>query len=97
MTPEDKKIIMRINAYAEQVLKDIDPQKTRTGFQLQQLMPIMKDIAKELNIPIEDMFVKYMDLQTEFKMEEENKFKEDFKELDAAFNDPAASANMKLF
>lgn len=97
MTPEDRKIIQRINAYAENVLKDVDPQKTRSGFQIQQLMPIMKDIAQEQGIALEDMFIKYMDLQTEYKLEEENKFKEDFKELDAKFNDPAASARMNMF
>jgi len=97
MTDEDRRIIVRINKYAEEALKDIDPQKTRSGFQIQQLMPIMKDIAGELNISIEEMFIKYMDLQTEYKMEEENKFKEDFKELDSEFNDPTASAKMKLF
>lgn len=91
MTEEEKKIIVRINNYAAEVLKDIDPQKTRTGFQIQQLMPILKDIAKEQNIPVEEMFIKYMDLQTEYKLEEENKFKEDFKELDGMFNDPAGA------
>lgn len=97
MTPEDRKIIQRINAYAENVLKDVDPQKTRSGFQIQQLMPIMKDISAELGISLEDMFIKYMDLQTEYKMEEENKFKEDFQELNAQFNDPAANARMNMF
>lgn len=86
MTKEDRSIIQRINAYAENVLKDIDPQKTRSGFQIQQLMPIIKDIAKEQGISVEDMFVKYMDLQTEYKMEEESKFKEDFQALDSKFN-----------
>lgn len=81
MTDKDKSILKRINSYAEEVLKDIDPQKTRTGFQLQQLMPILKDIAAEENIPVEDMFIKYMDLQTEFKAKEQDKFNDDFKDL----------------
>lgn len=97
MTNEDRKIIQRINSYAENVLKDIDPQKTRSGFQIQQLMPIMKDIAKEQGISLEDMFIKYMDLQTEYKMEEENKFKEEFQELNDAYNDPAPNAGMNPF
>ncbi|NBH81880.1 hypothetical protein D7X88_01955 [bacterium C-53] len=81
MTKDDKVIIERINAYAEEVLKDIDPQKTRTGFQIQQLTPILKTIAKELNLSLEDMFVKYMDLQTEFAKEKQDQFNEDFKDL----------------
>ena len=81
MTKDDKVIIERINAYAEEVLKDIDPQKTRTGFQIQQLTPILKTIAKELNLSLEDMFVKYMDLQTEFAKEKQDQFHEDFKDL----------------
>lgn len=81
MTDEERKIIIRINKYAENVLKDIDPQKTRSGFQIQQLMPILKDIAGELNISIEEMFIKYMDLQTEFKADEEKKFKEDMMDI----------------
>lgn len=81
MTDQDKAIIKRINAYAEEVLKDIDPQNTRTGFQLQQLTPILKDIAGELGISLEDMFIKYMDLQTEFKANEEKKFQDDFKDF----------------
>lgn len=97
MTNEDRKIIQRINSYAENVLKDIDPQKTRSGFQIQQLMPIMKDIAKEQGISLEDMFIKYMDLQTEYKMEEENKFKEEFQELNDAYNDPTPNAGMNPF
>ena len=97
MTNEDRKIIQRINSYAENVLKDIDPQKTRSGFQIQQLMPIMKDIAKEQGISLEDMFIKYMDLQTEYKMEEENKFKEEFQELNDAYNVPAPNAGMNPF
>ena len=75
MTEHERSIIVRINNYAEEVLKDIDPQRTRTGFQ------IFRDIAKEEGISDEDMFIKYMDLQTEYKLEEENRFKEEFEGL----------------
>ena len=81
MTEHERSIIVRINNYAEEVLKDIDPQRTRTGFQISQLMPIFRDIAKEEGISDEDMFIKYMDLQTEYKLEEENGFKEEFEGL----------------
>ncbi len=81
MTDREREIIIRINKYAENVLADIDPQKTRTSFQLEQLMPIIKDIAREEGISVEDMFIRYMDLQTEYKLEEDSKFREDFKDL----------------
>lgn len=35
MTPEDQELLDRINEYADQVLKDFDPQKTRVSFQLE--------------------------------------------------------------
>lgn len=91
MTKEDRTIIERINAYAEEALKDIDPQKTRTGFQIQQLTPILKTIAKEQDISLEDMFIKYMDLQTEFAKEKQDKFNEDFKDLGILDMEPPMS------
>lgn len=81
MTEKDLSIIKRINSYAEEVLKDIDPQNTRSGFQIQQLTPILKDIAKEEGISLEDMFIKYMDLQTEYTATAEKKFQDDVKDL----------------
>ena len=47
MTSEEQKILDRINAYAEEALADIDPQKTRISFQLEALKPIMQEIADE--------------------------------------------------
>ena len=76
MTEEDRKLIKRIDSYAQKVLKDTDPQKTRTSFKLQQMMPIIKAIAAEEGVSAEDMFVKYMDLQTQLRAEEEGKFKQ---------------------
>ena len=49
MTPEDKNLLERINEYADRVLKDFDPQKTRVSFQLEKLKPIMEEIAKEVS------------------------------------------------
>ena len=51
MTTENKKILDRINAYAEEKLADIDPQKTRISFQLEALKPIMQEIAYEPGSP----------------------------------------------
>lgn len=49
MTSENKEILDRINAYAEKVLADIDPQKTKISFQLEALKPVMQEIADEKN------------------------------------------------
>ena len=55
MTQEDKKILQRINDYANEVMPDIDPQKTQVSVQLEKLKPIMEQIAGELGISLEDM------------------------------------------
>ena len=72
MTPENKEILDRINAYAETALENIDPQKTRISFQLEALKPIMQEIADEKNMSIEDVFILYMDLASEASVEAEN-------------------------
>lgn len=74
MTDENKKIWEKINAYAEEVLKDIDPQKTPVSVQLDALRPIMEEIAKEKNMSLEDVFILYMDLASEVAVEAEVKF-----------------------
>lgn len=74
MTAEDKAMLEKINAYADKVLGDIDPQKTRVSFQLQKLQPIMEEIAKEKGMEMEDIFIKYMDLASEAAVETERKF-----------------------
>lgn len=65
MTAEDKKLLDRINHYAEKALKDCEPQKTRVSIQLEKLKPIMEEIAAEQNTTVEDIFIKYMDLASE--------------------------------
>lgn len=72
MTSENKKILDRINDYAEVALKDIDPQKTRISFQLEALKPVMQEIADEKGMSIEDVFILYMDLASEASVEAEN-------------------------
>lgn len=71
MTQEDKNILMRINDYANEVMPDIDPQKTQISVQLEKLKPIMQTIADELHISLEDMFIKYMDLASEMAVKRE--------------------------
>lgn len=72
MTPENRQILDRINAYAEEVLADIDPQKTRISFQLDKLRPVMQEIADEKGMSLEDIFILYMDLASEASVEAEN-------------------------
>lgn len=72
MTPENKEILDRINEYAEKVLEDIDPQKTRISFQLEALKPVMQEIAVEKGMSIEDVFILYMDLASEASVEAQN-------------------------
>lgn len=74
MSSEDKVILDRINEYADRVLKDFDPQKTRVSFQLEKLRPIMEEIAKEKGVSLEEIFIKYMDLASELTVSKETKF-----------------------
>ena len=74
MTNEEKEMIDKINDYANEVLADIDPQKTRISFQLEKLKPVMEEIAKEKNMKLEDVFIKYMDLASERSVDNERKF-----------------------
>jgi len=85
MTAKDIEILGRINKYAEEVLGDIDPQKTQVSTQLKALMPKLEEIAKELGISTEDMFIKYMDLQSEASLVNEMKLRENFSDI---ANDP---------
>ena len=62
LSREELQMLDRINAYAEKVLGDIDPQKTRISYQLEKLKPVMEEIAAEKNLSLEDVFIKYMDL-----------------------------------
>lgn len=75
MTQDDKKILERINAFANEVMPNIDPQKTQVSVQLEKLKPIMQTIADEQGITLEDMFIKYMDLASEMAIITEQKMK----------------------
>ncbi len=75
MTQEQKMdILNRINEYADKVLKDIDPQKTKISIQLEKLKPEMEKIAKEYNTTVEEIFILYMDLTSEITQKEEADF-----------------------
>lgn len=77
LAPEDKDMLNRIDAYAEQVLGDIDPQKTRISFQLDKLKPIMQEIADERGVSLEDTFIRYMDLASVVSAKQNAALKED--------------------
>lgn len=77
---DDKNMLDRINAYAEQVLGDIDPQKTPISFQLDKLKPVMQEIADEKGVSLEDIFIRYMDLASMVSAKADALLKEDFEE-----------------
>lgn len=81
MTEENKELLQRINAYAENVLGEIDPQKVPVSAQLEKLKPILAEIAQEKNISLEDMFILYMDLQTEGSLASQKKLEDSLQDL----------------
>ncbi len=81
MTEENKKILNRINKYAENVLGDIDPQKTPVSMQLEKLKPIMQEIANEKGMSLEDLFILYMDIQSEATVASDQKLQEQLKDI----------------
>lgn len=81
MTDENRKILKRINDYGEQVMGDIDPQKVPVSAQIEKLRPILQEIADERNISLEDMFILYMDIQSEASCATQQKLSEDLQDL----------------
>lgn len=81
MTDENRAILKRINDYAEQVMGDIDPQKVQVSVQIEKLKPIMQEIADEKQISLEDMFILYMDIQSEASCATQQKLSEELQDL----------------
>ncbi len=81
MTNEQRKILERVNAYAEEVMGDIDPQKVQVSVQLEKLKPVMEVIAAELEMSLEEFFILYMDLQSEASCATEAKLRDELKDL----------------
>lgn len=86
MTEENKALLARINAYAENVLGDIDPQKVQVSVQLEKLKPVLEEIAKEKGMSLEDMFILYMDLQSEASVSTNKKLEESLQDLNDGFD-----------
>lgn len=81
MTEENRKILDRINAYANEVMGDIDPQKVQVSVQLDKLRPIMETIAAEKNMSLEDFFILYMDIQSEASCLTDKKLRDELQDL----------------
>ncbi len=88
MTEENRKILERINAYAEEVMGDIDPQKVQVSVQLDKLRPIMEELAAEKNMSLEDFFILYMDLASEASCLSDQKLRDQLKDLNDGDGSP---------
>lgn len=86
MTDENRKLLERINAYAENVLGEIDPQKVQVSVQLEKLRPVMEEIAAERNMDLEDVFILYMDLQSEASCATNQKLKDSLQDINDGFD-----------
>ena len=81
MTKEDREFLGQIMAYADEVMGDVDPEKVRVSEQIEKLRPILQKLAMVYKMPVEDVFIKYMDLATEAALEKNKKFEDDYKEI----------------
>ena len=81
MTDENRVILKRINDYAEKVMGNIDPQKVHVSEQLDKLRPIFQEIADEKKMSLQDVFILYMDIQSEATCATEAKLQNDLKDL----------------
>lgn len=88
MTDEQRQLLNRINKYAEQVMGDIDPQKVQVSAQLQKLRPVMEEIATEKNMSLEDIFILYMDLQSEASVRSNQKLQEELQDINIGSDNP---------
>lgn len=86
MTDENRKMLERINNYAEDVLGEIDPQKVPVSVQLEKLRPVMEEIAAEKNMSLEDLFILYMDLQSEASCATNQKLKDSLQDINDGFD-----------
>ena len=85
MTAEDRVFLNTIMEYAEEVMPDIDPQKVRVSEQIDKLRPVLQELAMKHQMPVEEVFIKYMDLATEHAIQYQADMNEQFKD---AFEDP---------
>ena len=81
MTKEDREFLGQIMAYADEVMGDVDPEKVRVSEQIEKLRPILQKLAMVYKMPVEEVFIKYMDLATEAALEQNQKFEDDYREI----------------
>lgn len=81
MTEENRQLLNRINQYAETALAGIDPQKVQVSAQLDKLRPVMQEIAGERGMSLEDVFILYMDLQSEAGVETDKKMRDELGDI----------------
>lgn len=86
MTDENRKMLERINSYAENALGEIDPQKVPVSVQLEKLKPVMEEIAAEKGMKLEDVFILYMDLQSEASCATNQKLKDSLQDVNNDFD-----------
>lgn len=78
MTRNEKiKITERINLYADEHMKDIDRKAVPISIQLDMLKPVMEEIAAEYNKSVSDIFILYMDTNSELLAQEAEKHKDE--------------------
>lgn len=75
-------ILNRINEYADEVLEGVNPERSRVSDRLAKLRPVMEELAKEYNKSLAEIFVIYMDMNTQTAVEEEQKYQTKMKEAD---------------
>lgn len=74
MENKEQYIYDEVTKYADTVLDGIDPQKVQISFQLEKLKPKMQELADELGMKIEDIFITYMDKASDASVDKEKKF-----------------------
>lgn len=83
MTRNQKlEILDRINVYADEVLKDVDPERSRVSDRLAALRPVMEQLAQEYHKSLAEIFVIYMDTNTETSAAEEQNYQKKMSEMD---------------
>ncbi len=86
LTEQDKKTILdRVNNYADSVLPERDPSKVPIRVQLDALKPEMEKLAKEFSLNVEDIFITYMDMNTETVANADAKIQAHLNHLDSNF------------
>lgn len=93
MENKEKYIFEKVSAFADKVNDGIDPTKVQVSFQLEKLRPVMEDLAKELSMSIEDVFITYMDEASNAGVETEKKFQSTMGDM-SKYGDPMWTEEM---